>query len=175
MKKSATPLLFVAVLSFGYLPTRTMNASASNPIAVADKHPQDHNDLKPLHKKPVLPHKAPHKKPAPPYKEYDPHPPKSPMPPVGTHYRERPLHCISISFNHAPYFFAEGIFYRYVNAGYVVVRPGIGLIVPSLPDNGVYRIKRKGERLYVCNNVLYKPFRASGKKQFKIVGFISID
>lgn len=34
MKKSATTLLFVAVLSFGYLPTRTMNASASNPIAV---------------------------------------------------------------------------------------------------------------------------------------------
>ena len=128
MKKSTTILLLVAALSFGYLPTCTMNVEASNPTAVTDKDPKDHKTKKPKphHKKPEPPHKVHHRKPEPPHKVHGHRPPRRPMPPVGTHYRERPQHCISISFNHAPYFFAEGIFYRYANANYVVVRPEIG-------------------------------------------------
>lgn len=172
MKKSTTILLLVAALSFGYLPTCTMNVEASNPTAVTDKDPKDHKTKKPHHKKPEPPHKVHHRKPEPPHKVHGHRPPRRPMPPVGTHYRERPQHCISISFNHAPYFFAEGIFYRYANANYVVVRPEIGMIVPLLPETGVYRIKKKGETLYVCHDVLYRPFKSGGNLHFKIVGFL---
>lgn len=175
MKKSVSILLLLAVLTFYISPTSAMTISASNPTIMSDKHPKAQKPKKDHHKDPAPPHKDPHKKPAPPHKEYAPRPPKRPMPPVGTHYRERPQHCIRISFNHAPYFFAEGIFYRFVNTGYVVVRPQIGMIIPFLPETDVYKVKRKGETLYVCNDVLYKPFRANGKKQFKIVGFISLD
>lgn len=161
MKKSTTILLLAAALSFGYLPTYTMSVEASNPTAVTDKDPKDHKTKKPHHKKPEPPHKV-----------HGHRPPRRPMPPIGTHYRERPQHCISISFNHAPYFFAEGIFYRYANASYVVVRPEIGMIVPLLPETGVYRIKKKGETLYVCHDVLYRPFKSGGNLHFKIVGFL---
>lgn len=161
MKKSTTILLLAAALSFGYLPTCTMSVEASNPTAVTDKDPKDHKTKKPHHKKPEPPHKVHHRKPEPPHKVHGHRPPRRPMPPVGTHYREHPQHCISISFNHAPYFFAEGIFYRYANASYVVVRPEIGMIVPLLPETGVYRIKKKGEILYVCHDVLYRPFKVT--------------
>lgn len=110
MKKSTTILLLVAALSFGYLPTCTMNVEASNPTAVTDKDPKDHKTKKPHHKKPEPPHKVHHRKPEPPHKVHGHRPPRRPMPPVGTHYRERPQHCISISFNHAPYFFCRRYF-----------------------------------------------------------------
>ena len=172
MKKSTTILLLAAALSFGYLPTCTMSVEASNPTAVTDKDPKDHKTKKPHHKKPEPPHKVHHRKPEPPHKVHGHRPPRRPMPPVGTHYRERPQHCISISFNHAPYFFAEGIFYRYANASYVVVRPEIGMIVPLLPNTGVYRIKKKGETRFACNEVLYRPFKAGGNLHCKIVGVL---
>ena len=46
------------------------------------------------------------------------------------------------------------------------------MIVPLLPETGVYRIKKKGETLYVCHDVLYRPFKSGGNLHFKIVGFL---
>lgn len=150
MKKSVTFTLLLAV----FLTVNTTYTYADTPTTtettcLKGQHPKHSKRSKPHHK-------------------------KKPVPPVGSHYKKRPAHCIEITFNHTPYFYANGIFYRPERSGYVVVRPQIGMIVPALPAYDVCKIKRKGKTLYAFNDILYSPIPAPQGIKFQIVGFLPI-
>lgn len=163
MKKSVTFILLLAAICTINISYAANPKVTETPFAV-DQHPKHQKHHK--SDKPGRPDKPDNKR--------RPHHKKRPAPPIGAHYREKPAHCIEIMFNHSPYFYAGGIFYRPERTGYVVVRPKIGMVVPLLPANGVYKIKKKGETLYVFDDVLYKPLPDPKGIKFQIVGFLPI-
>lgn len=166
MKKSVTFILLLAAICTIDISYAANPKIAEPPLAV-DQHLKHQKHHKPNKSdRPGRPDK--------PDKKHRPHHKKRPAPPIGAHYREKPAHCIEIMFNHSPYFYAGGIFYRPERTGYVVVRPEIGMVVPLLPTSGVYKIKKKGETLYVFDDVLYKPLPDPKGIKFKIVGFLPI-
>lgn len=54
-------------------------------------------------------------------------------PPAGYAVRALPRGYVTVGYRTGPYFYSSGIWYRRGGAGFVVVRPAIGLYVPFLP------------------------------------------
>lgn len=94
------------------------------------------------------------------------------------HYKKRPApHCkrpqgVVIYHNHNPYIYSHGRYYCDRGGTYVVVKPSIGMIVPSLPS-GYVKVKRPHGRIgYAFGGVVYEKITANGAFKFKIVGFL---
>lgn len=108
-------------------------------------------------------HKKHHHK-APPHKKH--HHKKRPAPPHG-----RPPGVV-IHHNHRPYIYSHGRYYCDRGGTYVVVKPSIGMIVPSLPT-GYVTVKRPHGRIgYAFGGVVYEKITSNGAFKFKIVGFL---
>ncbi len=109
-------------------------------------------------------HKKHHHK-APPHKKY--HHKKRPAPPP----HGRPPGVV-IHHNHRPYIYSHGRYYCDRGGTYVVVKPSIGMIVPSLPT-GYVTVKRPHGRIgYAFGGVVYEKITSNGAFKFKIVGFL---
>ncbi|WP_298456430.1 DUF6515 family protein [uncultured Prevotella sp.] len=108
-------------------------------------------------------HKKPHHK-APPHKK--PHHKKRPAPPHG-----RPPGVV-IHHNHRPYIYSHGRYYCDRGGTYVVVKPSIGMIVPSLPTGYVTVKRPHGRIVYAFGGVVYEKITSNGAFKFKIVGFL---
>jgi hypothetical protein len=54
-------------------------------------------------------------------------------PPAGYAVRTLPRGYVTVGYRTGPYYYSSGIWYRRGGAGFVVVRPAIGLYVPVLP------------------------------------------
>ncbi len=102
-----------------------------------------------------------------------------PMPPVGgrpapmrygLRIASRPSGTV-LNYGGVSFIYSDGIFYSAIGRGYEVVRPRVGMIVPSLPI-GHTVMMRNGVRHYVHNGVIYSPLRQSGRLVFRIAGFI---
>lgn len=92
---------------------------------------------------------------------------------VGTRVKQRPSKSIVVVFKNASYLYADGVYYKPVDNSYEVVRPQLGMIVPSLPEYGVKRVMIKGEVLYTYDNVIYKEIPTKKGIQFEVQGFIN--
>jgi hypothetical protein len=55
-------------------------------------------------------------------------------PPRGYAVRALPRGYVTVNYRSGPYFYHSGIWYRRGGAGFVVVRPAVGLFVPVLPS-----------------------------------------
>lgn len=109
-------------------------------------------------------HHKKHKPKAPPHKKQ--HHKKRPTPPHG-----RPPGVV-IHHNHRPYIYSHGRYYCDKGGTYVVVKPSIGMIVPSLPS-GYVTVKRPHGRIgYAFGGVVYEKITSNGAFKFKIVGFL---
>lgn len=102
-----------------------------------------------------------------------------PMPPVSgrpaaVHYgmrlASRPTGIV-VNFGGVSFIYDNGIFYSAIDRGFEVVRPRVGMIVPSLPV-GHTVIMRNGAKHYVHNGVIYSPMHSNGTLVFRIAGFI---
>jgi len=102
-----------------------------------------------------------------------------PQPPVGgrpgrMHYgsrvHNRP-HGVAINYGGVSFIYSDGMFYNMIDRGYEVVRPSIGMIVPSLPTRHSV-IMRDGRRHYTHDGVIYSPMRQGGTVVFRVVGFM---
>ena len=69
------------------------------------------------------------------------------------------------------FIYNDGVFFSAVGRGFEVVRPRVGMIVPSLPM-GHTVIMRNGNKHFVHRGVLYSPIRRNGVVVFRIAGFI---
>lgn len=93
------------------------------------------------------------------------------------HHKKRPAphrrpHGVVIHHNHIPYIYSNGRYYCDRGGSYVVVRPSIGMIVPSLPY-GYVKVKRPhGRTGYAFGGVVYEKITSNGAFKFKIVGFL---
>ena len=102
-----------------------------------------------------------------------------PMPPVGgrpaaMHYgmrfASRPAGIV-VSFGGLNFIYDNGVFFSAIGNGFEVVRPRIGMIVPSLPM-GHSVIIRNGAKHYVHNGVIYSPMSRNGMIVFRVAGFV---
>ncbi len=102
-----------------------------------------------------------------------------PMPPVGMrpsamHYgmrlSSRPSGIV-VNFGGVSFIYDNGVFYSANDRGYEVVRPHVGMIVPSLPM-GHSVMMRDGAKHYVHNGIIYSPMHRNGTVVFRIAGFI---
>lgn len=92
---------------------------------------------------------------------------------VGSRIKKRPVRSIVIYYNSVPYLYANGVYYKFVNHEYEVIKPQIGITVPTLPKVGLKKIRMKDEMLYSYNNVLYKKIITSKGVRFKVQGFVN--
>lgn len=73
----------------------------------------------------------------------------------GHHIPHVPRGAISIGFSGGTFYFHAGIFYRWLQDGYVVVAPPIGIIVPVLPSGCEVRYL-SGDTYYVLHDTYYR-------------------
>ena len=78
---------------------------------------------------------------------------------------------VTVNFGGLSFIYDNGVFYSTLNNGFEVVRPSVGMIVPSLPT-GHSMIMRNGIQHYMHNGILYSPVRHNGSIMFRIEGFI---
>lgn len=78
---------------------------------------------------------------------------------------------IVVNFGGLSFIYNDGIFYSVLNNGFEVVRPTIGMIVPSLPV-GHTVIMRNNIKHFTHNGVIYRPVRRSGTWVYRVEGFI---
>ena len=100
-----------------------------------------------------------------------------PMPPVGG----RPMHYgmriasrpsgIIVNYGGLSFIYSNGVFYNSIGREFEVVRPRVGMIVPSLPMDHTVMV-HKGAKHYLHNGVIYSPMHRNGRVVFRIVGFI---
>lgn len=100
-----------------------------------------------------------------------------PLPPVGG----RPMHYgmrlasrpSGIVVNHGglSFIYDNGVFYSSIGREFEVVRPCVGMVVPSLPT-GHTVMMRNGAKHYIHNGVIYSPMHRNGTVVFRIAGFI---
>ena len=102
-----------------------------------------------------------------------------PMPPVGgrpaaMHYgmrlASRPSGVV-VNFGGLSFIYSNGVFYSAIDRGYEVVRPRVGMIVPSLPAGHTVMV-RNGAKHYIHNGIIYSPMHRDGTIVFRIAGFI---
>ncbi len=91
-------------------------------------------------------------------------------PHYGMRFDRRPAGVV-INFGGMSFIYNNGIFYSALNSGFEVVRPRVGMIVPSLPM-GHTVIMRNGSRHFAHNGILYSPMRRNGIVVYRIAGFI---
>jgi hypothetical protein len=76
-------------------------------------------------------------------------------PPHGYAVGALPRGYVTVGYHGAPYYYHQGIWYRHGGAGFVVVRPAIGLYVPVLP--GFYTtLWWGGVPYYYADDVYYR-------------------
>ncbi len=102
-----------------------------------------------------------------------------PMPPVGgrpvaMHYgmrlASRPAGVV-VNFGGVSFIYNNGVYYSSIGREFEVVRPRVGMIVPSLPMSHSVMI-RNGAKHYIHNGIIYSPMHRNGTVVFRIVGFI---
>lgn len=102
-----------------------------------------------------------------------------PLPPVGgrhaahrygTRFATRPAGVV-VNFGGVSFIYDNGVFFSPIDRGFEVVRPRVGMIVPSLPV-AHREIIHNGTRHFVHNGILYSPMRRGGTVVFRIAGFI---
>ena len=91
-------------------------------------------------------------------------------PKYGMRFDRRPAGVV-VNFGGISFIYDNGVFYSALNSGFEVVRPRVGMIVPSLPA-GHSMITLSGIKHYVHNGILYSPVRHNGSMMFRIAGFI---
>lgn len=125
---------------------------------------------KPRHDR-KAPHKVKHHA-APPPKHHAAPPPKHHVapPPPPKHHR-RPAGVV-IHHKHKPYIYSRGRYYCNRGGTYVLVKPSIGMIVPSLPTGYVIVKRPRGRIGYAFGGVVYEKITSNGVFKFKIVGFL---
>ena len=102
-----------------------------------------------------------------------------PMPPVGA--RARAMHYgmrlasrpsgVVLNYGGVSFIYDNGVYYSSIGREYEVVRPQVGMVVPSLPMRHSVMI-RNGSRHYIHNGVIYRPIHRNGNVTFRVVGFI---
>ena len=78
---------------------------------------------------------------------------------------------IIVNYGGLSFIYSNGVFYNSIGREFEVVRPRVGMIVPSLPM-GHTVMMRKGAKHYIHNGVIYSPMHRNGRVVFRIVGFI---
>ena len=78
---------------------------------------------------------------------------------------------VSISFGGVNFIYDNGIFYNTALGGWEVIRPRVGMIVPSLPT-GYSVVMRNGVRHYAHNGVLYSPVHSTAGMRYRVAGFL---
>lgn len=92
---------------------------------------------------------------------------------AGTRVKKRPQKSIVIYHKNIPYYYVDGVFYKFVDKVYEVIRPKIGMIVPELPKEGVVEMRVEDELFYVYDGVMYKEVPTKQGIQFEVRGFIN--
>lgn len=90
--------------------------------------------------------------------------------PIGMRLSARPAGIV-LSFGGVNFIYDNGVFYNVLGNSYEVVRPRVGMIVPSLPL-GHTVIMRNNIRHFAHNGILYRPLHHGSSIVYRVEGFI---
>lgn len=90
--------------------------------------------------------------------------------PIGMRLSARPA-GIALSFGGVNFIYDNGVFYSVLGRSFEVIRPSVGMIVPSLPV-GHTVIMRNNIRHFAHNGILYRPLRNGSSIVYRVEGFI---
>jgi hypothetical protein len=89
---------------------------------------------------------------------------------IGAALRTPPPYFVPVAVGSNNFIYSEGVFLQPTGGQYIVVRPPIGAVVPSIPD-GCDAIDNSGVVLYDCSGVIYQPFYQGSDLVFKVVRY----
>ena len=82
--------------------------------------------------------------------------------------RRRPAAILPVYYGGVNYAYYGGYYYRPAATGYVVVKPPLGAIVPTLPP-GATATTVNGQTYFVYNDTYYKPVLVNGATGYQVV------
>lgn len=92
-------------------------------------------------------------------------------PPTGLHISSIPSGYKMIKHGNRSYYYCDGIVYESLRSGvYSVVKPIVGMMLPSLPLNFVSSVTRSGKRYYCFGGMLYSKVNYRGSMVYRVVG-----
>jgi hypothetical protein len=89
---------------------------------------------------------------------------------IGAALRTPPPYFVPVVVGSNNFIYSDGVFLQPSGGQYIVVRPPIGAVVPSIPD-GCDRIDNSGVVLYNCSGVIYQPFYQGSDLVFKVIRY----
>jgi hypothetical protein len=89
---------------------------------------------------------------------------------IGAALRTPPPYFVPVVVGSNNFIYSDGIFLQPSGGQYIVVRPPIGAVVPSIPD-GCDPIDNNGVVLYDCSGVIYQPFYRGNDLVFKVIRY----
>ncbi|PZV18763.1 MAG: hypothetical protein DCF20_01485 [Pseudanabaena sp.] len=89
---------------------------------------------------------------------------------IGAALTTPPPYYIPIFVGDTRFIYSDGVFLEPSGSSYIVVKPPIGAIVPSIPD-GCSTLDIGGVVHYDCSGVIYQPFFQGSDLVYKIVSY----
>jgi len=87
---------------------------------------------------------------------------------VGAALSTPPPYSVPVIVGSNNFIYSDGVFLQPSGGQYIVVRPPIGAVVPSIPD-GCNAIDNSGVVLYDCSGVIYQPFYQGNDLVYKVI------
>lgn len=89
---------------------------------------------------------------------------------IGAALRTPPPYFVPVVVGSNNFIYSDGVFLQPTGGQYIVVRPPIGAVVPSIPD-GCDAIDNSGVVTYDCSGVIYQPFYQGSDLVFKVIRY----
>jgi hypothetical protein len=87
---------------------------------------------------------------------------------VGAALSTPPPYSVPVIVGSNNFIYSDGVFLQPSGGQYIVVRPPIGAVVPSIPD-GCTAKDNSGVVLYDCSGVIYQPFYQGNDLVYKVI------
>jgi hypothetical protein len=89
---------------------------------------------------------------------------------IGTVINNLPPYYVPIDVGGINYIYSDGVFLEPRGNNYIITRPPIGAVVPSIPD-GCTTISSGGVVYYNCSGIIYQPFYLSNNLVYRVVQY----
>jgi hypothetical protein len=89
---------------------------------------------------------------------------------IGATVRTPPPYYSNVVYGGSSYIYSDGVFMQPSGGSYIVIKPPIGAIVPSIPD-GCDATDNGGTVFYDCSGIVYQPFYQGSALVYRVVRF----
>jgi Family of unknown function (DUF6515) len=89
---------------------------------------------------------------------------------IGATVRTPPPYYRNVVYGGTSYIYSDGVFMQPSGSSYIVIKPPIGAIVPSIPE-GCDATDTGGTVFYDCSEIVYQPIYQGSSLVYRVVRF----